>query len=955
MVNGGGAVVIEFRREPFATYQKAVRVPWNEIVLIDPIELVLESSSSSDVIPVNPDTGSSCITHNYRHMVPRMVTAPRSTSRKSHLNKGEFELPVIKPGVQNQAASRAVILRESALVQHSVPLPGGSFLNPTVTSSSQTSNDNQNVSLVYISSHANEFMSTISLQLVPTSSSQFKIPDELRLIHLKIVIEGNLFEQTFEPSPNLTFTYGWNRRNVYRQKCYGLSNAIVSVGYEYFDCKQVIWSTKHIQLPGYDLSISDIGLQWNLNIHHRFNYRDSILQRGDGENFYLKTDKPKIVVPVIGDGYQRPTTCPFCDGATTLPEQRLLKPQAIVSAPDGSIYLGDYNLIRRIEPNPSSLGAGSSNQERLVRTILEIPPNQVPSRYSLAMNLADSSKLYMSDFDRHQIYYVREQADSSKQKLTKSEDSSNQTSTAQLWEDQLVSVVGSGNKCHPEDGTNCGDGQLARTASLIDPKSIAFDLSGRMYIADGHNIRVVEKDQKIYTLLGSYDHQLRHNKFPCSRDPIPMHKFAPKWPQDIAISPIDDSLHILDDNVVYKVTQDKRIQIVAGKLAHCVTSETDDIKKSTFDRQRSPKATEIFLQSAQSIAFSQNGDLYISEEDQKRSIARVLVVSSIDDTIKIHVGLRIREPKSAGSNEPTIDTFNDQHMLQQEAVNEDQQKQKSSNLLTSTFASSSSSTRASNYKLNTLGAMCVDQQGRLIVADREQLRLLSIEPDLPQINSAGEYELESPYNADEILVFNRFGHQIATRELNSGTTRANKYTFTYSVNTAFGQLASIQYSSGNRISIYRDGPHHSVKMIETSFGGQCKLDISRNGQVHSITIITPNPTKTNFSYQVDGGLMRQSRDQSSGEVFDFLYDEFGRAISIQNSSPRLPSPVECRLPSSLNQQWYHSQASSSPGYQMHPRQQHNLHLISLALAQTANNRVMSPNSSPICSSLVVAE
>lgn len=46
MVNGGGAVLLELRREPFAKQQRAVRVPWNEIVLMEAVEMELEGEKA---------------------------------------------------------------------------------------------------------------------------------------------------------------------------------------------------------------------------------------------------------------------------------------------------------------------------------------------------------------------------------------------------------------------------------------------------------------------------------------------------------------------------------------------------------------------------------------------------------------------------------------------------------------------------------------------------------------------------------------------------------------------------------------------------------------------------------------------------------------------------------------------------------------------------------------------
>lgn len=948
MVNGGGTVVIEFRREPFVVHQKPVLVPWNEIILMDTVELTIDNlplSSDGQVPGSSGMSGTSigsssgeaapvCLAHNYQFLRPLIVPVPRP-SRKPTSNSKPSQASVPK----------AVLLRDSAIVQQSIPLPGSHFVQSAYSAGgsqvaeSSSQRDNQSVSLVYVSSRANEFMSTINIQMIPTNE-HFKLPTELKSVSLKIVIEGNLFEQSFEPQNNLSFVFGWNRRNVYRQKCFGLSNALVSVGYEYFDCKKIVWTTKQIQLPGHDLSISDIEQQWNLNIHHRYNYRDSILLRGDGQNFNLKTDKPKIISPLMGDGYSRPATCLNCDGAATLTEQRLSKPQALVSAPDGSLYVGDFNMIRKIEwSSQTSAGAGSSSQatisppafgsqsstsssnsgEHLVRTILEMPVNKAPSRYSLALNMADNNKLYMTDIDRHQIYLIRDvdkpaQVASSQSfsandpgadVISQSSNVGSSLSGQSNWDDNWLPVVGNGVKCQVNDRNNCGDGQSARFARLIEPKAIEFDLSGRMYIADGPTIRFVDLDQKIYTLLGSYGMQ-RHTVFPCSGEAIPLHKFSPRAPQDLAINPIDDTLYILDDNVVYKVTQDKRVQKVAGHLAHCGLPDLAARQR----QQQSLRASEIYLQSAQSITFNQNGDLFISEDDQKQTIARVLIVSPEDDTVKLFAGLAMDAATATSISNSKKQTPELQNYLQYliwtesqlsnvssvegSNINQALQDQRASNYLSSSVGTPAA-TKALDYKFNSISAICVDQLGKLVVADKVQLRLLTVEPDLPQINPSGEYELASPENGNEILVFNRHGHQIATREVISSQSRSssNKYTFTYSVNTSFGLLTSVLYESGNRIVIHRDGPHH-VKAIETAFGGQCKLD-TRVGQTHSITITAPNSSKTNFSYHVEGGLLKQSRDQASGEVFDFTYDEFGRALSIQQASPMFSSPLVCRL------------------------------------------------------------
>lgn len=48
----------------------------------------------------------------------------------------------------------------------------------------------------------------------------------------------------------------------------------------------------------------------------------------------------------MGDGHQRPLECANCEGPAL--RQRVLAPVALAASADGSLYVGDFNLIRRI-------------------------------------------------------------------------------------------------------------------------------------------------------------------------------------------------------------------------------------------------------------------------------------------------------------------------------------------------------------------------------------------------------------------------------------------------------------------------------------------------------------------------------------------------------------------------------------------------------------------------------
>lgn len=83
-----------------------------------------------------------------------------------------------------------------------------------------------------------------------------------------------------------------------------------------------------------------------------------ILHKGDGTNIYLK-DQPPTIHTMVGTGQRRALDCGTgCSGTTE--EATLMAPTALASGPDGSIYVGDFNLVRRITP------------EQQVFTILEL-------------------------------------------------------------------------------------------------------------------------------------------------------------------------------------------------------------------------------------------------------------------------------------------------------------------------------------------------------------------------------------------------------------------------------------------------------------------------------------------------------------------------------------------------------------------------------------------------------
>ena len=73
-----------------------------------------------------------------------------------------------------------------------------------------------------------------------------------------------------------------------------------------------------------------------------------ILYKGSGENQFISL-QPPIISTVMGNGRRRSISCPSCNGQAQ--GNKLLAPVALAWGVDGSLYVGDFNYIRRIYPS----------------------------------------------------------------------------------------------------------------------------------------------------------------------------------------------------------------------------------------------------------------------------------------------------------------------------------------------------------------------------------------------------------------------------------------------------------------------------------------------------------------------------------------------------------------------------------------------------------------------------
>ena len=234
--------------------------------------------------------------------------------------------------------------------------------------------------------------------------------------------------------------------------------------------------------------------------------------------------------------------------------------------------------------------------------------------------------LYVSDPESYQIVKVLNTVDP--------------RDAAKNWERK---VGMDGVRCYPngDDGAggNCGDGGRARDARLVYPKGVAISADRKMYVADGTSIRVVDlRTGIIDTLLGRSNNLEAASggswkPLSCSGS-FSFEEAALRWPTDLAINPLDDSLHLVDDNLVMKVTRDGRVNIVAGRPLHCPRPRGEEAEAEAAHLNN--LASQTTLVSPQGIAFSTTGALFIAESDSRR-VNRVRRVGT-DGKISVYAG-----------------------------------------------------------------------------------------------------------------------------------------------------------------------------------------------------------------------------------------------------------------------------------------------------------------------------
>uniref|UniRef100_A0A8C5FST6 Teneurin transmembrane protein 4 n=1 Tax=Gadus morhua TaxID=8049 RepID=A0A8C5FST6_GADMO len=753
VTNGGIAVALHFERAPFIAQDHTLWLPWGRFFVMDTVVMRHEENN----IP-------SCDLSSFPRPSPLVVPAPLTAFAGACSERGN-----VVPEIQ-------------ALLED-VVIPG------------------TDMKLGYLSSRSAGYKSILRSTLThPT------IPFNLMKVHLTVAVEGRLFRKWFPAQPNLSYDFLWDKTDVYSQKVYGLSEAFVSVGFEYESCPDLIlWEKRTAILQGYETTASKLG-GWAIDKHHALNIQSGILHMGNGENVFI-SQQPPVIGSVMGNGRRRSISCPSCNGLAD--GNKLLAPVALASGSDGSLYVGDFNYVRRIFTTGN------------VTSVLELRnkdfrhSNSPAHKYYLAASPV-SGAVYLSDTGSRKVFRVKS------------------LSAVKDVAKNLELVAGTGDQCLPYDDARCGDGGKAAEATLTNPRGVTVDKYGIVFFVDGTMIRRIDQNGIISTLLGFND---LTSARPLSCDAVmDISQVRLEWPTDLAVSPLDNSLYVLDNNVVLQISENHQVRIVAGRPMHCQVPGIDHFLLSKV-------AIHATLESANALAVSHTGVLYIAESDEKK-INRVRQVST-NGEISLVAGA------ASGcdcKNDANCDCY------------------------------SGDEGYAKDAKLNAPSSLAVSPDGELFIADLANIRIRFVRKNKPYLNPLNMYEVSSPIH-DELYLFDANGSHIYTQSL---TTGDHLYNLTYS---GQGDLASVVDKNKNLVTIRRDTTGMPLWLMVP------------DGQTFWFTVGTNNALKTIaaqgqelavMTYHGSSGLLATKTNENGWTTF-YEYDSYGRLTNVTHPTGRVSS------------------------------------------------------------------
>jgi sugar lactone lactonase YvrE len=186
----------------------------------------------------------------------------------------------------------------------------------------------------------------------------------------------------------------------------------------------------------------------------------------------LKVDGKGVLTAVAGTGQKGDGG--DGDGAR---KAQFNGPHSLAVTPDGDIYLADTwnNRVRKIDAKTGVISTfAGTGQKGFAGDGGPAAKAQFGGIYCVARD-PKGERLYLADLDNRRIRAV------------------------DLRSGTVNTVAGNGQRGVPEDGAD------ARSAPLVDPRAVAVDAAGNVYILErgGHALRVVDPKGKVRTVAGT--------------------------------------------------------------------------------------------------------------------------------------------------------------------------------------------------------------------------------------------------------------------------------------------------------------------------------------------------------------------------------------------------------------------------------------------------------------------
>lgn len=423
--------------------------------------------------------------------------------------------------------------------------------------------------------------------------SNASLPASVRSIELNVEIAGQTYHSSFSPQTNLSVPFIWDGRDAYGRTVQGAREATVSIGYVYnaeyktppeFDRAWAAFTNTPTTIRGSRLEGGTIAFEehwsvplgnfqpqatgfggWTFSAQRLYDDRARELYDGATNRASDPDGTGRATLQTVaGNGL----CCDTGEGGLAT-QAKLLFPQYMAAASDGSFYVSEFYKIKKIDAQGvirTIAGTGSRG----------FTPNQLPALNhpinALDVAVGPDDTVYINDEGNFRV--------------------------RRIVNGIMTTVAGNGIRAFwppfPIDGRKA-------IQVPIDPQAIAVGPDGTLYMAEVHRVTSVTPDGIIHLLAGRGDPSRGY----CSGDGGPALS-ADVGPVGIAVGP-DGSVYISDGaGAVRRITADGIIRRFAGGCT------ADHI---VFDGERATAGT---LNTPWGIAVAVDGSVLIGSPHDTR-------------------------------------------------------------------------------------------------------------------------------------------------------------------------------------------------------------------------------------------------------------------------------------------------------------------------------------------------